>query len=391
MKKVLIYMKEEDLKPVGGPRGYLYNLKKGLDGLNQKQINFIKAKSIKSRYHKIYDKLPLIIKQYYREKIKISSYKKLLDDTTPNKSSYSFEQYEIIHFHSTTDMYKVKDTLKEYKGKVLLTSHTPKPNHLEIYEDSITEKERKKYGKYYEKLNIVDEYAFNRADYIIFPCEEAEEPYYNRWEKYEEIKEKKKDKYRYILTGIQKCKINTNKEEIRKKYNIPEDAFVISYIGRHNEVKGYDLLKEIGEEILNNKNVYILVAGNEGPLYAIKNKKWIEVGWTNDPYSIIASSDLFILPNKETYFDLVLLEVLSLGVPVLMSQTGGNKYFNKFDSKGIKYFKNKNEAVEKIKEIINLDKIELKKIGKNNKKIFEENFTCETFAKNYIELINSLN
>lgn len=30
MNKVLIYMKENDLKPVGGPRGYLYNLKKRL-------------------------------------------------------------------------------------------------------------------------------------------------------------------------------------------------------------------------------------------------------------------------------------------------------------------------------------------------------------------------
>lgn len=390
MKKVLIYMKEEDLKPVGGPRGYLYNLKKGLDKLNQKQVEFIKNKSIRSRYHDIYDKLPRTLKQYYREKIKILSYKKLLDET-PNRSSYHLEEYEMIHFHSTTDIYKVKDTLKNYRGKVLLTSHTPKPNYLEIYEDGITERERKKYGKYYEKLKAVDEYAFNRADYIIFPCEEAEEPYYNEWKEYKKIKEKNKKKYRYILSGTQRCKANICREEIRKKYNIPEDAFVISYVGRHNEVKGYDLLKEIGKEILNYENVYILIAGNEGPLYAIKNKKWIEVGWTNDPHSVIASSDLFVLPNKETYFDLILLEVLSLGIPVLISQTGGNKYFNKFQSKGIKYFNNKEQAIEKIKKIVNMDKEELKKIGKSNEKIFEENFTCEIFAKNYIKLINSLN
>ena len=30
MKKVLIYKNINDLKPVGGPNGYLYNLKQGL-------------------------------------------------------------------------------------------------------------------------------------------------------------------------------------------------------------------------------------------------------------------------------------------------------------------------------------------------------------------------
>lgn len=285
----------------------------------------------------------------------------------------------------------MKDSLNNYIGKVLLTSHTPKPSHLEVYEDNITEKERKKYGKYYKKLNVIDEYAFSRADYIIFPCEEAEEPYFNRWKEYKNIKNNNKNKYRYVLTGIEKCKKNKERTEILKKYNIPENAFVISYVGRHNEVKGYDLLKEIGEEILKIDNVYILVAGNEGPLYAYKNEKWIEVGWTNDPYSIIASSDLFILPNKETYFDLVLLEVLSLGIPVLMTYTGGNKYFNNFKSNGIVYFNNKDEAITMIKKFLCMDKDEIKEIGKENEKLYEENFTCEIFAKNYMDLINSLN
>ena len=48
-------------------------------------------------------------------------------------------------------------------------------------------------------------------------------------------------------------------------------------------------------------------------------------------------------------------------------------------------------VIEKIKKIVNMDKEELKKIGKSNDKIFEENFTCEIFPKNYIKLINSLN
>lgn len=36
----------------------------------------------------------------------------------------------------------------------------------------------------------MDEYAFCHADIIHFPCKEAEEPYYNNWSAYKEIKAK---------------------------------------------------------------------------------------------------------------------------------------------------------------------------------------------------------
>ena len=38
-----------------------------------------------------------------------------------------------------------------------------------------------------------------------------------------------------------------NREDFRKKYGIPDNAFVISYAGRHNEIKGYADLKRLGE------------------------------------------------------------------------------------------------------------------------------------------------
>lgn len=43
---------------------------------------------------------------------------------------------------------------------------------------------------------------------------------------------------------------------------------MISYVGRHNEIKGYDALKEIGKHLLDaNDSAYVFIAGTEGPLY----------------------------------------------------------------------------------------------------------------------------
>ena len=391
--KELIYFNKRDLKPTGGPRGYLYNLNEQIIKNNNENIEFLdyEMSSKKKKIFKFIEKLPKGLNKKANLYLKHRYAKNVINNVfgdKERKTTVDLNKYDIIHFHDTYSMYMVKDSLKEYKGKVLITSHCPKPCHREIREDHILHEDYLKYKKDYDKLDIIDEYAFNRADYIVFPCEEAEEPYFNQWDKYKEIKKKNKKKYRYILTGTKKCITKETKEEIRKKYNIPNDAFLISYVGRHNEVKGYDDLKEIGSEVLKGKNIYFLIAGKEGPLYKLDNEKWIEVGWTNDPHSIIGASDIFVLPNKETYFDLILLEVLSLGKPVLATYTGGNKYFEK-EKCGIEFYKNNKEAVKKLIDF-SKNKKELEKLGKLNEKLFEEKFTTEVFYKNYVSLINEI-
>jgi glycosyltransferase involved in cell wall biosynthesis len=387
--KILIYKNKCELAPTGGPNGYLYNLNQGLNEIGSKEVEFLDF-----RPNPIIKKLKDKIKRFkFGKKLADKRWEKRIIENYLNGKTYpiniDFNDYDIIHFHSTMDMYERREELKDCRKKIILTSHSPKPLSMEII-DLLKDKNVKDIEKY-EKLIEIDRYAFNRADYIIFPCKEAEEPYYNQWNEYEKIHIQNEKKYRYLLSGIKACSATTNKEEIRKKYNIPADAFLVSYVGRHNEVKGYDTLKEIGKMTLErNKSIYFIIAGSEGPIYRLENERWIEVGWTNDPHSIISASDLFILPNKETYFDLVLLEVLSLGIPVLISHTGGNKHFEKYEDSGIMQYCSVEEAVDKIIHFSKLDNEERKKIGKSNLKIFEENFNEKIFAENYIQLMKKI-
>ena len=256
--------------------------------------------------------------------------------------------------------------------------------------DSISDFEKKVCGFIYDKLIKMDEYAFNNSDYLIFPCEEAEEPYYHTWKEYKKIKEKNKQKYRYLLTGIQECQIKIDKRDIRKKYNIPQDAFVISYVGRHNAIKGYDLFTEICSSVIKEQNVYVLVAGTEGPIMGLQDEKWIRVGWTKDPHSIINASDVFILPNRETYFDLILLEVLSIGKIIIASYTGGNKYFNNQKYGGIFLYNSISQATNEINKIKNMSKKERQQLEKSNHTVYETEFSAKIFAENYIKLLSTL-
>lgn len=389
-KNGLIYMKESKVKPIGGPSGYLYNLKQQLDKMGITNISYIKLKENESELRKIYDRFPVQIKKIYRIIKRNKIYRRLQADYG-HDLVIDLNNYDYVHFHSTQSLFNVRNSLINYKGKVLLTSHTPKPPYLETVEDLYTDFEKRFYKKRIQTFKEIDEYAFNRADYIIFPCEEAEEPYFNNWPEYSMIKEKNRLKYRYLLSGTRPCDVKVDRLDIRLKYNIPNDAFVISYVGRHNQTKGYDVLKKIGEKlIIQDDNIYFLIAGAESPLKGLRHERWIEVGWTNDPHSLISVADVFILPNKETYFDLIMLEVLSLGKIVVASNTGGNKYFNRIKAEGVFIYGDKNEAISLIEMIKNLTETEKIRLEKANKDLYNAKFSDEVFCKNYINLVNNL-
>ena len=122
----------------------------------------------------------------------------------------------------------------------------------------------------------------------------------------------------------------------------------------------------------------------------LKNDHWIEIGWTKDPHSLIAASDVFVLPNHETYFDLILLEVLSLGTPVVMSRTGGNKYFEQFKQPGLKFYDTLDEAKNKILEIKEMPSSDLNDAKNKILEMFKKEFTVEQFARNYVNIISEI-
>lgn len=392
MKRVLIYHNAALLKPVGGPSGYLYSLNKGLQTINQNdiEISFLPAES-KLDGLRSYSKTTKndFVKKMVMAHRRIKHIKTCMAILNKQKTApVDFSQYDAIHFHATRDVYALRDQLKVYKGKVILTSHSPQPLSDEYIEGS-SRLELALFGKKYSRLIEMDKYAFTRADNIIFPCEYADEPYYHAWPEYADIKESKKDAYRYMLTGTVPASVKLDRQTVRSKYGIPNDAFVISYAGRHNEIKGYDRLIKICTTALQKyDNIYVIAAGNLGPLYPPEHTRWIEVGWTNDPHSLIAASDVFILPNKETYFDLVLLEVLSLGTIVLASNTGGNRYFA--NEVGVKLFDTEDTCLALISEIMRMSSDQREALGTGNVNLFKERFTIEQFAQNYLNVLKTI-
>lgn len=377
--KVLIYLPVNKLAPVGGKIGVGYNIYEEIKRKNINNIDFLD--DIKSSNRSV----------IHSQKIKwIVSFLKLF--ISPGKENKDlFSKYDIIHFHSVKDFYSARKSLKSFDGITILTSHSPVPMALEMFEDISNKAPVLANPLVLRMLRRIDQYAFEHADYIMFPCREAEEPYFNNWKQYARIHNQRADSYFYCPTGIRPIQPSRSREEIRKEYGIDNDEFVICYVGRHNKVKGYDILKSLGERILElDDNTSFLICGKEQPIKGISDPKWHEIGWTNDAYSYIAASDVFVLPNRETYFDLIMLEVLCLGKIVIASNTGGNKFFGNNKYPGVLLYNSPDEAIGLLDKVSNMSLSQRRELELLNKQLFESYFTSEKYVERYLKCLEDL-
>lgn len=409
MKKILIWDYEIPLKDSGGPSGYLNNIYSHLQiyhsshgiyflsdliespepSLNGNIKSQARHKSIKTNVSRL---IPHKLKKVVQLFKHISSWKPC--DCLPKlRHPFEYKDFDIIHFHFSYHLYIFNNILRKgnFSGLFLLTTHCPQPLSHELIDVLSPFGWLSNYFR--PKLEKKERLAWEYADYFVFPVPDAINVYKSN-KQLKDFIENNTSKFRFCPTGISE-NFPRKGIDIRKSLNIPEDAFIVSYIGRHNEIKGYSELKIIGENVLNiNKNIFFVVAGKEEPIKGLKHERWIELGWINFGNELMEQSDLFILPNKDTYFDLIALEALRVGVPILMTSTGGNRYFEKkFKTSGLLFYPygNNTMAEEMILEVYKKKYTHgLNSIRNENRDLYSKCFTTKTFLSNYLKICNSI-
>lgn len=389
--KILIWNKNIVLKNTGGPSGYLYNINQYIKDVQLNDIHFYS------------DYLKPIIPKNYRPKGLISKIYTIIIRFWVNLiKSYSFSglsqdeiellnKFDYVHVHSIEDMrkYFLKRSV-DLKVKVILTSHCPEP-----YVDEITSQSY--YNKFFQTFQFVRNYfiiketeAFDAADLIMFPVEQAKEAYTNRSALYEKCFKNNLSKFIYVPTAI--VDNQSQKQENYKLNEIYKEKLKVCFVGRHSEIKGYDKLIQIADNVWGKSNEVAFIVGgqilkNSYP----KNEKWLELGWVKTS-DLLKEIDLFILPNKQTYFDLILLEVLRQGVPVLISATGGNKWFEN-KSHGIFLYEYDNivDASDKIIKCLEYKRVGLLPIlGKENRALYENELIISRYVEAYLAQLKNI-
>lgn len=168
----------------------------------------------------------------------------------------------------------------------------------------------------------------------------------------------------YLTNGIDISDfhgIRNTRKELRHLLGLPQDHFLFVTVARFNFQKGHDFLVEtLGslKEFLKNRRVtFVLVGGGDrlAPIKRMADKLGVSAhliftGEQRDARKYLKAADVFLLPSRWEGLPIVILECGWLKVPVIASDTYGNR----------EILKNKNGIMFR-----NLDKRELSAAIKN--------------------------
>jgi glycosyltransferase involved in cell wall biosynthesis len=133
------------------------------------------------------------------------------------------------------------------------------------------------------------------------------------------------EKFRVKIDNTILCKI-------RKRFNIPNNKKIVTYIGRLRSEKGWQDLPEITEAVCD-ADAFMLICGDGPDRRKLENAMPInrkENGWCitgfldpDEIKAVLQIADVFVMPSRREAFGSVLLEVMAAGVPAIAYAVGG--------------------------------------------------------------------
>lgn len=203
------------------------------------------------------------------------------------------------------------------------------------------------------------------------------------------------DKIDVVLNGVEKIEKSSDKdkEALKKKLGIKNDEFVIGILARLEKVKGHEFFIDAAKLILDEKKIkakfLILGTGSEEDALKEKvkslglSKNIIFTGFVSNVQEYINIFDVQVNCSYGTEAtSLALLEGMSIGVPAVVTEYGGNPGVIKNGENGyLVPIKSPRDTADSIVRILTNDDLR-KYMNKRCIEMYEEKFTIETYAKN---------
>jgi len=131
------------------------------------------------------------------------------------------------------------------------------------------------------------------------------------------------EKVRRIYYGVEYRNVLPPREA-RRKFGIPEDRFVVGFLGRLTYQKNVEVLLEVARDM---PDVHFAIVG-EGELRgalqeSVRDLNNVQfLGYQPNGFEAISSFDLFCLPSRFEGLGLVLVEAMIQSVPIVASRAG---------------------------------------------------------------------
>ena len=384
--KILIWDKGIPLKNAGGPAGYLWNIKQYVDSVKDNEVVFYSdligtGKQGKSAITSLLLGVCHVLKLEHLAHLIINyNYKGALS----REENDMLQGVDYVHFHTLSAACGYQKIMRDAGIKTILTIHSPEPLIDELNGRDNTIMSDSKREHYIKRETAI----MSKVDYLMFPVPGAIECYTSASPIYENFfADNDVQKRIFFVPTALPDKAKPGIEGYLAKSNLPSDAKRVCYVGRHNTIKGYTYLKDVANKVWEkDPNVFFIIGGKmekEGPN---PDSRWIELGWVNT-ISLLQEVDVFVLPNQQTYFDIIALEILRDGTPLVTTLTGGNKYLSEVNNGGIIFIPkdNASEAADIIVDLLSKNKVDNK-----TREIYLEHFTMPKYIERYKTEVSKL-
>ncbi len=284
------------------------------------------------------------------------------------KMIFKREKPDIVHTHASMS---ARIAAKQAGAKVIYTRHSVFPPSKKISEGI---------GKFIN--GIINNYY---SDSIIAVAEAAKDNLTDTGVDDKKIK--------VVLNGVDGLTpVSTDeKRVIRDRFNLPDGYKAISIVARLEDIKGHDYFIEAADRILRSGyKVRFYIAGTGSYERQLKEKvqklnrqeQIIFTGFINDVDRLMSITDIQVNASYGTEAtSLALLEGMSLGIPAVVSDFGGNPGVIKNGENGFVVPKQNSQAIaEKIQLLLDDEKL-YKKISEKALVIFAQTFTARAMTK----------
>jgi glycosyltransferase involved in cell wall biosynthesis len=205
-------------------------------------------------------------------------------------------------------------------------------------------------------------------------------------------------KYLVINPGIQAID-KLEKSVCIKNFNIPEDKFIVTFVGRLTKIKRIDRLVEvIKKSKIESEQIYFIVAGG-----GIEEKYLIDqvekfklpvkyLGWVSNLAEIISVSNIFILTSDNEGTPISLIQGLVAGIPAISTNVGSVSDIIDDNKNGILTAANSDSIFEALKMLGSnkemYDSFVLNALESGKRKFSRERF-IQNYEDLYIKVFNS--
>lgn len=173
-----------------------------------------------------------------------------------------------------------------------------------------------------------------------------------------------------------------NAKLARNKFGIPENVFVLAYVGRPVKRKGFHLLLKAWEKTaLGTQNNILLIAGcsaaecDEVLGYQVPGVKGL--GYLNNLHEFYAACDVVTLPSEHEGFPYSMLEGAASGKPLIGTDIPGIRCTVKHNQTGLLVPLNDEIALAEAIRKLAFDPLLRSRLGENARKRVEQEFQRE--------------